>query len=211
MPRLRCYILLMLCLLLPAAAMAQAGGKALFELQKGTDGGYHLEFRIENIALLQGQDGYITLQADDMQCLAPSEGMPALPQSSRLLALPRGTELHIERLQEGNVEMLHLPDGKVLAPWQGAAVKDAEPTAAEPDKAAYATDSLIRWGDPIEVENLGAMGDRQLFRIIVRPMAYNPIAKEMAVSHYISATLTTTNSSPLTPHPSLLTNLGGVR
>ena len=57
MPRVRCYILLMLCLLLPAATMAQAGGKALLELQKGTDGGYQLEFRIENIALSQVQDG----------------------------------------------------------------------------------------------------------------------------------------------------------
>ncbi len=203
MPQVRCYILLMLCLLLPAATMAQAGGKALLELKKGTDGGYHLEFRIENIALLQGQDGYITLQADGMQCLAPSECLPALPQSSRLLALPRGTELHIERLQEGDVEMLHLPDGKVLAPWQGAAVKDAEPAAAEPDKAVYATDSLMRWGNPVEVENIGIMGDRQLFRITVHPVAYNPLAKEMAISHHISATLTTTNSSLLTPHPSL--------
>lgn len=203
MLRVRCYMLLMLCLLLSASALAQAGGEASFALQKGADGSYLLDFRVGNMAFSQGQDGDVAISAYGMVNLAPEEGLPALPQMSRLVALPRGVELRLGRWQEGEAEVLQVPEGKVVAPWQGATVKGIDAKTAEPDKVAYATDAFLRWGEPVEVENLGAMGDQQLFRVNVHPVAYNPVANELAVCQHISATLTTTNSPLLTPNSSL--------
>lgn len=203
MLRVRCYILLMLCLLLPASALAQAGGEASFALQKGADGSYRLVFRVGDITFSQVHDGSVVISAYGMVNLAPEEWLPALPQMSRLVALPRGAELRLGRWQEGEAEVLQVPEGKVLAPWQGATVKGAVNKTIEPDKVAYATNDFLRWGEPVEVENLGAIGERQLFRITVHPVAYNPVAKELAVSQHISATLTSINSSHLTPNSSL--------
>lgn len=189
--RMKYYILLTLCWLLSAAAMAQVGEKMSFGLRPGGDGTYRLDFATGHIGLSRNGEGYGVLVSDGMVGLAPGEGMPALPRASRLLALPRGTELRVERVDEGGSEPLLLPSGMLLAPWSGAAVKDAEPVEAKPDKAVYAADSLVRWGNPVEVENLGAMGDRQLFRVTVHPVAYNPASGEVAISTGISATLLT--------------------
>ncbi|MBR4505583.1 MAG: T9SS type A sorting domain-containing protein [Bacteroidales bacterium] len=193
----RCYILLIVCLLLPVAAVAQVSENALFELLRNVDGSYRLDFRIGNVAFSQGQDNQVDFYADGMVNLAPDTGLPALPQASRLVVLPRGAELRVERCEHGESEVLPLPEGKILMPWQGAAVKDAEPLAVGADKAVYATDSYVRWGNPVEVENLGAMGSWQLFRVTVHPVAYNPVAGEVTVEQHISATLTTTGSQLL--------------
>ena len=197
MRRTRCYILLMLCLLLPAIAIAQAGDKTLFELQRGADGNYRLHFRTGKISFSQDQDNQLTLSVDGMANMAPGKGQPALPQTSRLLILPRGAELRVERWQQSESEILSLPDGKVLAPWQGAMVKDAEPMTVLPDKEVYSTDSFMRWSDPMEIENLGVMGNRQIFRITMHPVAYNPVTHELSVTQVLSATLITT--SPTLP------------
>ena len=58
MLRVVCRILLMSCLLLPFAAMAQGAGGASFELRQDADGSYRLVFRMGEVAFSQGQDGW---------------------------------------------------------------------------------------------------------------------------------------------------------
>lgn len=190
--RMRCYILLTLCWLLSASAMAQVGEKMSFELRSDGDGNYRLDFVAGDFAFSRSDEGYMYLVSDGMISLAPGEGMPALPQVSRLVALPRGTEMRVEGINETETEPVHLPSGLLLAPWRGAAVKDAGPVEVEPDKVIYATDSFMRWGNPVEVENLGVMGGKQMFRITVHPVVYNPASGEVSICTEISATLLTT-------------------
>ncbi len=172
---------------------AQRVMQASLSLHAGGDGLYRLDFTLGDMAFSGAKGDCVGLEADGMVGLAPREGMPMLPQMSRLLALPRGAELRVEGWQAVEAGLLPLPEGKVLSPWQGAAVKDAGERRVLPEKASYAADSFVRWGNPVEVESLGVMGDRQLFRVTVRPVAYNPVAGEVAVSSRISATLITEN------------------
>ena len=199
MGRLRCYISLMLCLLFSSFAIAQEEGKAALEFTESSDGTFQVIFRIGNTSLVPAADGFVDLASEGMVNLASREGFPSLPQASRLLTLPRGAELRLVRWQEGDAEVLALPEGKVLSPWQGASVKDADPMPVGPDKEAYAYDTFVRNGAPIVVENLGVMGDHQLFRITVHPVAYNPVGGTVMLCKTFSATLSATNSSSAIP------------
>ena len=203
MGRTRCYILLMLCLLLPVSALAQASKNGAFELNFSEEGICRLAFHTGDIAFSQEQGNYVSLNADGMVNLAPSEGLPAFPQASRIVVLPRGAELRIEQWQATETEPISLPLGSVLKPWRGAKVKDAEPSPVEADKETYASNRFLRWGEPVEVENLGTMGDRQLFRVTVHPVAYRPATGDIVANQHLSAILTTTNSSLLTHHSPL--------
>lgn len=187
----RTFILLIVCLLASLYVRAQVANSASLGLVVEGDGAYRLEFSIGRVALIPVDGNAVALTVEGMDSRALHEGWPALPQMSRLIALPRGSELRLERWQEGEQEHYVLEEGEVLAPWQGAAVKDAEPRWVAPVKEVYLHDALYR-GDPVAVENLGVMGDRQLFRLTVNPCAYNPVTGEVAVSTDISATLTTT-------------------
>lgn len=203
MGRLRCYISLMLCLLFSSFAMAQEAGNASLELTESSDSTFQVTFHMGNITLVPAADGFVGLAAEGMVNLASHEGFPSLPQASRLIALPRGAELRLERWQEGDAEVLALSEGNVLSPWQGASVKDADPMAVEPDKEAYACDTFVHSGAPIVVENLGVMGDRQIFRITVHPVVYNPVGGKVMLCKSLSATLSTNHlSSILDAQPS---------
>lgn len=203
MGRSRSYIVLISCLLLAIAATAQSDGKTFFGLVAGDDGTLRMTFRTGATTLSTSADGTLSLTAEGMVSLAPAEGLPALPQASRLIELPRGTELRVEIWQASAAEAVALPGGRVLTPWQGAAVKDAEGKSVVPDRQAYATDSLMRWGAPLEVEDLGVAGDRQTYRVTVRPVAYNPVAGVVAVSGRISALLATSAARTALHAPSL--------
>ena len=187
------FILLTLCLLFCFGAMAQSNGETSFVIKTGDSGICQVDFQSNKMFFFNGNEGYVTLIADGMTNLAQGVGMPALPQMSRLLVLPRDAELRLLHWDEENVEVRLLERGSVLVPWQGATVKDAESIPAMPNKETYTTDTFLRWGNPLEVERLGVMGDKQLFRITVHPVAYNPVTGEVAICSHIVATLQTSN------------------
>lgn len=190
------HISLILCLLISIAAIAQRGESATLELSHSDNGTCNVFFSLGNLSMSVTPNG-TTLQAEGMVSLAPREGLPALPQMSRLLTLPQGSVLQLERWQEGEPELFALPQGAMLTPWQGATVKDAESLPVGPDKEVYSSASFVRNGAPIAVENLGVMGDRQVFRLTVNPCAYNPATGEVRLSKNISATLTIGDANPL--------------
>lgn len=171
----------------------------MFEVRDNGNGGYQLSFTTGNVILTDEGNGRVQLQVEGMVNQASRVGLPALPQMSRLLVLPRGSAVHLERWQEAGSRRMQMEGSRMLSPWKGATVKDGLPVPVEPDKEVYATDAWARVADPVRVENLGTMGDWQLFRITVSPAAYNPVAGEIILTTALTATLTTTTSSLITP------------
>lgn len=196
-------ILLAFCVLSSCVLRAQGDGKTLLEMQGDGNGVYHLSFSMGAVTLTNEGDGLVKMHVDGMVEQAPREGLPALPQISRLLVLPRGSSLQVERWQAGDGRQILLEDHRLLSPWQGASVKDAPPLSVEPDKGVYATDAFVHTSNPVGVENLGVMGDRQVFRVTVCPANYNPVTGELLLTSSITATLTSTLSSHNNYSPAL--------
>lgn len=199
------YILLILCTLLSFSLRAQQGAMSTLELLPTDDGSYLLTFRLGDVTIRPTTDGYASLLVDGLANLAPRKGLPALPQASLLLALPTGSNIMVDNLRSEH-RTLHLADSisSPLAPYAGASVKDDLPPTTEADKEVYESLDWYRAGTEVEVENLGVMGDRQLFRLTAHPVAYLPSDNILILSTSISATITTTHyplPSVNTAHP----------
>ena len=198
------YIALIACLLLPLGAHAQERGAASFVMDEAADGGYRLTFMLGDVTTRMQDDGFVAIDAAGMASLAPRAGLPALPQMSRLLSLPRGS-----RVAVGDIEVSRRTVDNVglIVPYAGATVKDQPEPAAVPDKDVYEATGWYSTGAPVEVEDLGVMGDRQLFRVTVHPVEYMPMSKDLNLLTSISTTLTITSSSLITHQSSLQKHL----
>ncbi|MBR1550347.1 MAG: T9SS type A sorting domain-containing protein [Bacteroidales bacterium] len=117
-------------------------------------------------------------------------GQPALPSLSTLVRLPKGSTLEMEELHTSiDIELALAEDTPPLAPITRAWAKDSERPPFEPDAKTYGSDSFVRNGATLEVEDLGVMGRHQVFRLTVRPMAYNPVQGRLAQYNALHATL----------------------
>ena len=198
------YIALIACLLLSIGAKAQERGTASFVLNEEADGSYRLAFTLGDVTTRLVDDGYVSIEAAGMANVAPRAGLPALPQMSRLLSLPRGSQVAVGDLE---VSRRTIDNVGIIEPYAGATVKDQPAPSAQLDKEVYAAEACYTAGAPVEVEDLGVMGDRQLFRITVHPVEYMPVTKGLNMLTSISTTLTITSSSLITHHSSPLKHL----
>lgn len=181
----RHYILLILCFLPCCLLWAQGMEKASLEVS--ADGGtYTVRFAIGELATAAAGHDQVTLRADGLYTRAPRKGLPALPVASQLLMLPKGSSLTVGKVDLETEEMvLDLP----LAPYAGPSIKDHPTPVAEPDGKVYGSDKTYRAGAPVEVENLGVMGDRQVFRLTVNPIEYRPKSSRLTIAINLTATL----------------------
>lgn len=182
------YILLILCCLLCHSLWAQGEGKALLEVSD--DGAsYTVRFAIGELSTSATEHDRLILRADGLYTSAPREGLPALPVANQLLMLPKGSSLTVGKtVLEAEETMLDLP----LAPYAGPSIKDRPTPVATPDTKVYGSDEAYRAGAPVEVENLGVMGERQVFRLTVNPIEYRPLSGRLTVATHITATLSAT-------------------
>lgn len=194
------YISLVICLLASFVAVAQGHGKTMLTLVRENDSTIRLRF--EGDSLLQVSfamprwsfhtDGEF-LHFDPemgMNLANGTPGQPALPSASTLVRLPKGSALSVSELRcskELEVEMA--PSVPPLAPITRAWVKSEKKPPYELDAQTYAKDSFLRGGELLEVENLGVMGQWQLFRLTVRPLAYNPVKKRLLQYNALRAKL----------------------
>lgn len=115
-------------------------------------------------------------------------GQPALPTASTLVRLPKGSTLSVVEISGKEAEGEFSGGPILIAPITRGWAKDSERPPYEPDPKAYGTDAFLRNGDLLEVENLGVMGQDQMFRLTVRPTAYNPVRE--LVHDYITLNAT---------------------
>jgi hypothetical protein len=186
-------------LLCACALHAQEGAQPLFEVRDAGNGHLAVHFATGHVAVVDAGNGYAALDAPSLICQAPRAGLPALPQASRLLALPRGTAVQLEQCRAEHDTVLSLGAGRRLMPWQGPNVKDAPSLPVADDKEVYSSPTPYRHSQaPFEIEDLGIMGDRQLIRLTVHPATYLPKEGTLAIATSLSAILTVTPADAAT-------------
>lgn len=196
--RISKWITLTICLLLGSAAAAQGTGKASLTVADGGDGTLTAVFRMGAFAVAEGAEHYSVPEAEGMTLACGEPGQPALPTLSTLLTLPRGATLRLtavdgeERLCDDAVA-----EGLPLAPTTGAWLKDGPRPGYEPDAKCYATDAWHRGGARAEAVHVGTMGNSEVYRLTVRPVAYNPVRRSLLVSDSMSIALATTMPTTL--------------
>ena len=186
------FIILAISLLCSTLAGAQAGAKPLFALEKAGEAGLRLTLTVGEVHFVpvESAEGYLSVESTGLATAACREGSPALPVATRLVRLPRGSRLELEALETRHSEKtLTLPEGMLAAPAIGPWVKDSPWPGYNPDEKIYHANSYYRGGEEVEIEDLGIMGPWQLFRLTVRPMAYNPIEGQLSVTETITSIL----------------------
>ena len=194
-----------MCLLVPTVGMAQWGQKASLRVDGTSDGDFTVRFEWGDFSVGIGGHHYGMLFADGMTFDNGEAGQPALPTISTVVTLPRGTRLTLNAME--NIETAWdsvVPEGWPLAPTVGPWIKDSIWPGYHPNQKTYATDAYYRGGDPLEVTHLGTMGDREVYRITARPLAYNPVRRSLLLSTTLQATLGKSGSPLLTAMDSAL-------
>ena len=168
---------------------------SLTETANGTVG---MTFTLGDITLIPDKSNYLSVDAADMVSQARHEGLPSLPQMSRLLLLPRGASVQLTACHAAREEVLPLVEGRLPQPFGGPRLKDAVPASVSPDVDVYGGKEVYRGGDLVEVEDLGTMGNRQVVRLTVHPVAYDPAAARLLLTSSITATFAVNTAKLLT-------------
>ena len=186
----RC-ITLLLCLLLSVAAAAQNEENAILDIVGVNDTTLRVDFRAGHFTLYDTL-GHTGIRAAGMSCRAANAGEPALLELSRLVVMPRGSVLQLRDWRGG--EEVRLPiDGRPF-PWQGATPKETERPWVPLGKEWGAQSGEWR------VENMGVMGDRQVYRVTACPARYNPDDNSYLLIKSLTATLHVKTAAQIPPN-----------
>ena len=187
------YIVLSLCLLMSLSALSQEAGKPLLSLVREGDSVLRLRFEAGEHPLqvdTHSVQGFIRLEWEGMAFGTGQVGWPDMPALSTLVHLPKGSTLEVRDVDAVSTTWTRaVPHGKPLVPVTEGWVKDGPRPEYRPDEKVYGTRVPCRGGERVEVENLGAMGAGQLFRVTVRPACYQPVGGNLVYDSYIDATL----------------------
>ncbi len=186
----RWLITLTIWLLPICSVVAQRGNVASLSLDSGAEGRYLLVFSLGDLSILEEESGYSSLRADGMFFGAGMVGRPDLPTMSTLLRLPHGSRLSLNDIQGEETFLDNVfPNDRPLRPVVAAWVKDAEFPGYHPDKDIYRRNEWYRGGDAVELVPLGTMGHDDVYRLTVRPVAYNPVRGSLSLYQSLTATL----------------------
>ena len=184
------YITLAVCLLCAGVCVAQTGAKPPLTLEVQGDSLLLVSFSMPRLSFFDSE-GFLHFDpAMGMNLEGAAPGQPALPSLSTLVRLPKGSTLSIGTLRSSQeLELEIAPDVPPFAPVTRPWAKDSERPPYEPDAKTYAADAYVRNGALLEVDDLGVMGRWQIFRLTVRPVAYNPVRGRLSQHNALRATL----------------------
>ncbi len=185
------YIALTLCLLLSCVTHAQESEGASFLLREGSEGTLQVVFRLGDMSVEAAGHHYSSVFIEGMSAANGVAGHPALPSMSTLIQLPRGSRLTLGPV-DGREELWvdAVDEGWPLCPVVAPQAKDASWPGYHPDAKVYASDEWYRGGEPLSLEHLGTMGGQEVYRLTVRPVAYNPVQRSLRVYTSLEAILT---------------------
>ena len=179
--------------------LAQSGRDATLALTRDADI-LTLQFTMGHYEIATLNDSTASFNADGMVNIASHAGRPGLPLICRVVTLPRGSRLSLaDETHTGNSVTMSLRPQWHILPYQGAAIKDQEPTSVEPDKSVYSRDEYMRDGDAITVRHIGTMGNSEVYRIEVRPVEYNPRQGTLRITKNLSTRLEVKDNNASNP------------
>lgn len=177
------HILLFVCLLASTIGLTQTAEQPVLSINRTEEGSIRVIFEGENpLAGMVFGNGEV--------------GAPDLPTLSTLIRLPKGSSLTVSTSKTfpDDIDTLFLGEKNILPITEGWA-KDHPQPEYHPDEKIYSSNAYYRGGDLIEVERLGVMGSEEIFRLTVRPVAYNPVSHQLLFCKKIEATLKATKSN----------------
>lgn len=178
----RRHIVLLLCLLTGIIAIAQEAKKPPLAIVATGDGELEVSFHFSGVGLTSAGWGFHELTNDCLYLDNGPVGSPNLPTLSTLIRLPEGSTLEVsdlrseERITEG---FFNLDGNRLVAPITEGWFKDHEWPGYKPNAEIYSTNGWYRGGDLLEVEHLGHMGREEVYRLTLRPVAYNPVRGDL--------------------------------
>lgn len=199
------YIILITCLLHLAIANAQTSAGPTLSLHREGDSLTRVDFSWHSGPNLMTVGWSFSALFDDwrtntLHFNTGKVGAPDLPTTGILTFLPAGSTLEVKDLNIGEyLWKAMVPRDLPLAPVISAWSKEQGWPGYEPDEKIYASNVFYRGYEPIEIENLGRMGDKQVFRMTLHPVAYNPASGDLLVDTVITATLKSTPSTASAP------------
>ena len=180
--------------------MSQELGKVMLSLVCENDSTLRLHFESRGEQLLvdtHSVQGFSRLEWEEMTFGTGCVGAPDMPSISTLVRLPKGSRLEVVSVDAVSTEWMRaVPYGKPLVPVTEGWVKDGPQPEYRPDEKMYGTWDPYRGGERVEVKNLGAMGDEQLFRVTVHPAYYQPVGGNLVYDGYIDAALKVVEAAP---------------
>lgn len=178
--RIKRHIVLLVCLLACAVVFAQEAKTSLLRVEEVGEGRLNVHFEMHGVQVTLTGWNFSVMECQGMSLGNGLVGAPNLPTASTLVRLPAGSRLTVGRVESDSVEAEDfVPEGFPIAPVTRAWSKTYGWPSYEPDEKIYATDEYHRGGDLVEVEHLGRMGGEEVYRLTVRPVAYNPVQRSV--------------------------------
>ena len=187
---LKRHILLFMCLLTVVLTHAQEVQKAPLRVIDAGNGVFKVHFQLPGLRLTATQEGFCRMVAPGMMPGNGSIGSPDLPTASILVHIPAGGTLTVQDATiEGRIVEIFVPADSTLAPIDEGWVKGRPRPGHYPDMKIYGADGFYRGGELLEVEHIGRMADEELYRLTVRPVAYNPTNGVVRLSETVEGEL----------------------
>lgn len=189
---------------LTVVAAASPLNAAVVDVEDSGTAGAILVFRLGNYTLTPApgyEERYSLLHADGLTLMG-SEGAPALPVESTLLAVPHGARVGVEAIP-GRTEWL---DGVTPAPWpteeidSGGSFPHAVAKLIQ-DERLYSAggESPREW---VEIREIGTLRGMRLFSVLFRPFRYVAGRGGVEVCRRIEARITFDGGEPARQAPS---------
>lgn len=197
--RLKRYIALTLCLFVGMLAFAQGVKKTPLSIVDNGNGELCVHFRHPGVGLMVVGWGYHRLINDGLYLGNGPVGHPNLPTLSTLLRLPEGSTLTVNNIEVSEVVtegFFIFGKNCLVEPITEGWFKERGWPGYQPDSTIYATNGWYCGGKPLEVEHLGRMGHEEVYRLTVRPVAYNPVRGDLKEWTTIDATIKVKNGEP---------------
>lgn len=195
------HIVLLVCLLACTVGFAQEAKTPHLRINDTGNGVLKVDFQLQGVGLELVGWNFSRMTSNGMSFGTGRENAPDLPTASMLLRLPTGSTLKVSDIAEKKItetlwpELREYPLAPVVRGW----AKDQSWPGYEPDTKIYETDGYYRSGDLMEVEHLGRMGREEIYRLTVRPVAYNPVSGGVKIWERIEGTLLVSKGYPAVP------------
>ncbi len=151
---------------------------------------YSITIRIDELILRKKNSPYgyfYQLQTPSATFLGNTEGKPALPSFAKLIEIPENSsfKVQIDSLISDTFS-LNSYEGFKIYPFQASERKNSVHSGVfRYDTASYLINSLA--GDSlVKLEPLGIMRGRNLERLVIKPVSYNPVKNTLRVVKYFS-------------------------